>query len=200
MKNTIKNILIVVLALSLGGGFILASGGNYNNYSSYFNRSGGALILVNSADTIGNISNYIAEIWTTLLYINGETQAQRIVSGGSITQIGYGTTTATAAEICNNAVIQVGLLADAVGELILPAATTLNADCLGANGKSQSILVYNNATSTLALTIVAGAGIDLQEPVGGDVIMSELEYTRIELTRMSTVTTTAEITNFRAAD
>ncbi|KKL91558.1 hypothetical protein LCGC14_1893510 [marine sediment metagenome] len=200
MKNTIKNILIVVLSLSLVGGFILAGGGNYNNYSSFFNRSNGALIPVNSADTIGNTSNYLAEIWATLLYINGEIQAQRIVAGGSVTVIGYGTTTASAAEICDNSVIQIGLLSDPVATLTLPATTTLHADCLGANGKGQTILVQNIATSTMPLVIVAGAGIDLQEPVGGDVSVAELEYARIWFTRISSVTSTAEVHNYRVGD
>ncbi len=200
MKNTIKNIFIVVLGLMVVGGFILASGGDYSNYSSFFNRSDGALIPVNSADTIGNSSNRIANIFTTLLNISGETQASRIVAGGSVTIIGYGTTTATAAEICNNSVIEIGFLADAEAELTLPATTTLHADCLGADGKSQTILVHNIATSTMPLLIVAGTGIDLQEPVGGDVSVAELEYARIWFTRISSATTTVEVHNYRVAD
>lgn len=198
--NTGKNILIVVLALAFVGGFIIAGGGNYNTYSSFFNRDSGALITVNSADTIGNTSNRIANIFTTLLNISGETQANRIVSGGSVTIIGYGTTTALAAQVCDNAVINIGLKADAVATLTLPATTTLHADCLEENGKGQTILVHNIATSTMAMTIVAGSGIDLQEPVGGDVSVAADEYARIWFTRISSTTSTAEVHNYRVAD
>ena len=52
----------------------------------------------------------------------------------------------------------------------------------------------------MALTVVAGAGIDLQEPVGGDVIIDETEFAEIWFTRMSTVTTTANVSNLRVAD
>ncbi len=150
--------------------------------------------------TLENTLTAVDATLSSTLTIGAETQADRIVSGGDVTIIGYGTTTATAAEICDNAVIQIGLLTDDTASLTLPATTTLHADCLGANGKGQTILVQNIATSTMAMTIVAGAGIDLQEPVGGDIIVDELEYARIDFVRLSSATSTAEVNNYRVAD
>ena len=124
-----------------------------------------------------------------------------VIQGGTVGIVGYGTTTVTAAQVCDYSVIRIGLLADPVAELTLPSTTTLHADCLSANGDHRTVLIDNEATSTMAMTIVAGSGIDLQEHVGeGDVVIGATEYARIRFTRITSATTTAEVINLQVGD
>ncbi|KKL08024.1 hypothetical protein LCGC14_2580090 [marine sediment metagenome] len=117
MKNTIKNILIVVLSLSLVGGFILAGGGDYQKSSSYFNRSGGALILVNSADTLGNTNNRIPNIYldamnVTTMTISGASADDLDMGGYAITNAGTITGTnfvATSTSVSSSFLYRVGI-------------------------------------------------------------------------------------------
>ena len=55
--------------------------------------------------------------------------------------------------------------------LTLPTATSLIADCLTTAGDHKSLLIRDAATSTLAATVVAGTGIDLEsDDANGDVL------------------------------
>ncbi len=88
----------IIFSLLYIGGVILAGGGNYNNYSSYFNRSSGALILVNSTDTLGDTNNRISKIWlddldSTSLTVSGSSGGSLDMGGNAISNIG--TVTAT---------------------------------------------------------------------------------------------------------
>lgn len=195
MNNEKSNYIILSLVISLIVSFLVVSvskpklidlggytAGHWDSADGY---------KVDGTTVIDGSGNYDGQI----------TSATPIIQGGTVGIIGYGTTTATAAQVCDYSVIKIGLLADAVGTLTLPTAALINADCLVTNGDSKIILIVNEATSTLALTIVAGTGIDLQEHVGeGDVVIAQNEYARIDFTRISSGTTTAEVVQLQEAD
>jgi hypothetical protein len=80
--------------------------------------------------------------------------------------------TLTAAQVCDSNVITVtpGPLAAASLDVILPATSTLFADCLDTEGDQRSLLICNtSATAASTTQIVAGTGIKLTEPDGQNV-------------------------------
>ena len=92
MKNS-HILIVVILIVGTVVSVASAGGGNYNNYSSFFNRDSGALILVNSTDTIGNSANRIPKIWlddldTTNITIGGASSAAIDMGGFAITNAG----------------------------------------------------------------------------------------------------------------
>ena len=100
----------------------------------------------------------------------GESNLDTLVQGGDVVWV-YGTTTLTAAQVCDSSVINIGLAADPVMTLTLPTSTDIIADCLPSAGDHKSLLIRDAATSTLAATIVAGSNIDLEsDDANGDVL------------------------------
>ena len=72
---------------------MLASGGDYNTYSSFFNRSDGALIPTNTGDSIGSSGIRISKIWasdldTTAITISGTVSANVDMNNNIFTNIG----------------------------------------------------------------------------------------------------------------
>jgi len=123
------------------------------------------------------------------LTVAGESQMQTVVEGGSVyTTSTVGSTTFTAAQICDNSVILMnpGLTAISV---TLPTTSTLYSDCLNTDGDSKIVLVKNTtSTANSYLQLVAGTGIDLlsfptSTPSAGDTIgtgeIGRLRFTRL---------------------
>jgi hypothetical protein len=84
---------LVLAGLIIGGSYVFASGGNYSKYPAFFNRSNGALLLVNPNDTIGNSANRIPAIYTDSLdagtiVINSAVSGDMDFGGYDITNIG----------------------------------------------------------------------------------------------------------------
>lgn len=196
-KNIIVTIAIAAIVSFGVVSFLRPTFDQFGGYTEgYWDSAGGYKI-----DGTTVIDGSGAITGATTLTMTGETNLDTLVQGGDVGIIGYGTTTATAAQICNSSVIQIGLLSDAVATLTLPTATTLHSDCLDTNGDTKTILVQNIATSTMAMTIVAGSGIELLEHVGeGDVVIAATDNARILFSRVSVTTSTAEVINLQVAD
>lgn len=133
--------------------------------------------------------------------ILGETQAQRVIPGGTVTTV-YGTTTLTAAQFCNSSVIQVGYATASDFNVTFPATTTLNADCLEANGKSLTFLMENICTSTGEFWLVAGSGIDLQgTPTStASKTLNSDDSAEVTCWRRTSATTTCNVVKFSDLD
>lgn len=134
--------------------------------------------------------------------VSGETNLAKTIQGGSVYS---GTTTPSAsftlvaADLCDNSYI--GITPSAVINMTLPATTTLFADCLTANGDFIDVVFGNNsATTATTTTIVAGTGIDLQEPDGQNVVIGGLNYAQIRIMRISSTEAVAFIDETIPAD
>ena len=198
-NNKLVYVSIAVIIVLLVVNIIVSAGGNSsvlgNKSNSFWDGVQGFKI---DGTTIVDSSRNFTGVALTL---TGETQAITVVSGGTAdATLWFATTTATAAQMCNYSYAGMGLASDPVATLTLPATTTLHADCLGANGKTKSILISDNATGTLAMTIVAGAGIELMGDDNSSEVLAEDSIVRLDFLRISTATTVVTISPFLATD
>lgn len=76
----------------------------------------------------------------------------------------------TNAEICNYSLIPIQPIQSI--NVTLPATSTLTS-CLTTSGQTMDLVIENTATTTMNLTLVAGAGMDLQEPDGQNVVIGQ---------------------------
>lgn len=118
--------------------------------------------------------------------VKGDTNLQDLVQGGGSLAVSA-TTTLTAAQVCDNSVIEHNPTQAAVN-LTLPATSTLFADCLDDVGDMKTILLYNSADAAENITVVAGTGVDLQEPDGQNVVIGQNNYAMLTFVRLSDTT------------
>jgi len=126
-----------------------------------------------------------------------------LIYGGGALQL-TATTTLTAAQICDNSVIKYYDVAGAggttptdVGALTLASSTDLIADCLSAIGDTKEVLLLNNSTTTLALSVriptaddaLLSGGIELMYVAGGSVTPTAGEYALLRFTNINNTTT-----------
>lgn len=68
--------------------------------------------------------------------------------------------------------------------LTLPATSTMT-NIIPNAGDTRTIIVQNGATAATTTTIAAGAGMDLQEPDGQNVVIGQNNFAYLTLTRKS---------------
>jgi len=133
--------------------------------------------------------------------LSGEANLDNLIYGGDVTTLTPGDTTSTltAAEFCNSAVLS---LTPAAGNytLTLPSTTTLAADCLPTAGDSKVVLFENAATAATSTTIAAGTGNELLEPSGGDVVIEQNEWAWIQITHVEDAQFAVIVTSLQVAD
>ena len=131
-----------------------------------------------------------------------EISAQLVEEGGVLTST-VAVLTLTAAQACNNNVVNqswVGV-ASSTGILNLPATSTLYADCLDSNGDLVSFLYRNTESAAASTTVVtAGTGGILLEPDGQNVVINGGNAARIVVTRISNTNVTVEVDELIDAD
>ncbi len=175
MRNTtIISIIAVVISVVALFSALKAGTVPFGGYTvSYWDTAEGYKV---DGTTIINGDGVITGSSQTLsgtLTVSGETNLDTLIQGGDVTAVATDTDyTLTAAQVCDSSVITVELSSAAGKNITLPATTTLEADCLTANGDTKTILFRNiTATAATTTTIVAGSGIDLLEPDGQNVII-----------------------------
>lgn len=178
----------------------------------------GTAIIDGSGNVDGSITSDTGTFSSTLdvtgaatfgstVTITGETAVGNFIGGGSVATI-YGTTTLTAANLCDNSVFIVktakGAHKASAGMVTLttPATTTLYADCLDSNGEWRELLVVNNATTAIDILFSAGAGIDYQRSGTStdSVGIPDKGAGHLKLWRWSTATTSMNVEFFEDAD
>ena len=136
---------------------------------------------------------------TGSLAANGDVRANDLVTAGAVTALADNSgVTITSTEICHSNIITQTPTTSIT--MILPATTTLYADCLTTNGDTRTVLFRNAATANGTSTITAGNGIELIEPSNGDVIIEYTEYALIEFRRISAQDTVVTVTSLQDAD
>ena len=83
--------------------------------------------------------------------------------------------------------------------LTLPATSTIVA-CLTNPGQVIDLVIENTATTTNNVTIVAGAGMDLQEPDGQDVVIGQNNFGFLKLIKQSNGDVLVTVTETIPAD
>lgn len=121
------------------------------------------------------------------LAVTGETKIGDLIQGGGSLAV-TGTTTLTAAQVCGYSIIEHDPQQATGITLTLPATSTLYADCFDTVGNTKTVLVYNSADGSEVVTVVAGTGIDLQEPDGQNVVIGQNNYGTLVFTRLSDTT------------
>jgi len=148
-----------------------------------------------------NIGGNLAVTGTSAF--TGEAVFGKTIQGGGVyagTTTPAASFTLVAADLCDNSYIGV-TPSKAVINMTLPATTTLFADCLTTNGDFIDVVIGNNsATAATTTTIVAGAGIDLQEPDGQNVVIGGLNYAQVRIMRISSTEAVAIIDETIPAD
>lgn len=98
---------------------------------------------------------------------------ESLIGAGVVTQSSTTNETLTQAQICSSNYIAYTPI-NALN-LTLPATSTISS-CLKTAGSQRTIVIENAATTTNAITIVAGAGMDLQEPDGQNVVIGQNNF------------------------
>ena len=166
--NIIKNIGISIVLLI--GGVILG----------YTMFSGGP--------ATGGTTNY-DDLSVDSITVSGETTVGVINSNGGQGSGVFATTTVATATLLASSITDYSYLAvtpaDANTALTLPATSTLS-DLIPNAGQCYTIKLENvSSVAATTTTIVAGAGMDLQEPDGQNVVIGGTSYANIEFCRRS---------------
>ena len=199
---SIISIFISIVAVTL---VIASNGSNMGGYTAgHWDSADG--YKVDGATVIDGDGNVDASItsdtgtFSSTLTVTGETSVSGFVQGGS----SYSTSTGsalvlTAAQMCDNGYIKV--TPSAAINVTTAATSTLIADCIPAIGDRASFYFENGATGAgTTTTMVAGSGIDLIEPSGGDVIIAGNEDAFIEMLNVDGSTVKIFITSLQVAD
>ena len=154
MKKLLSFITGIAFGASLvAGSIVFASGGNYNTYSSFFNRSDGALIPVNTGDSIGSSSQRISKIWTT------DFDATTVAITGSVTgSVGLGSTTpwgVLSVESTANPIVVFGDAAQDDTPFMIDGSGNVG---IGTSTPTSFVNVYDSAATTTQFSHSGSAG------------------------------------------
>lgn len=198
-KNKILSIaLIVAIALSIvtvGKAFSGTAQNVFENATVYFGGGEGMTLggatnfdyvdtengyYVNGSQIINSVGAFIGSvtgvITGTTATLTGATATGKLTQGGGI----FATTTTanagtlTAAQMAAYNVIDFTPLG-AAATLTLPATSTMTT-LLPNAGDMGTWVIRNGASAATTTTIAAGAGIDLQEPDGQNVVISQNNF------------------------
>lgn len=150
------------------GGEEMMIGAGTSHFRSSIQTDGD--ITVTDDATIGDDLTVGGDLTLT----GGLTTGKTVQGGGSKTE--YSSTTSltlTNADICTYSILPIQPIASM--NVTLPATSTITS-CLTTAGQMMEMVIENTATTTNNLTIVAGTGMDLQEPDGQDVVIGQNNF------------------------
>jgi len=124
-----------------------------------------------------------------------------ILTGASSTLTAAATTTITAAQACDNGIVNFNPQALTVGSTTLPSAATVYADCLTTTGDEVTFL-FRNLSSATTTQFVAGASTTMVylEATGIDSTVNTSGWAWVRLMRMSNTEMYASIEEMVDAD
>ena len=124
------------------------------------------LELTESLTNSGTFTQSGASTFSGAVTVSGATAfSSSVLRTGSVT-ISDVSSTLTAAQLCDNAIIY--SQSTSTGNLALPASSTIAAyaNCPNASGETLDVTIVNIATSSLSTTITAGSGTTMQNASG----------------------------------
>ncbi len=150
--------------------------------------------------TMGGLIHNVQESFDAGIAVDGTERISNtgvMISGGIVTTVTSGTTTITAANICDSIVLK----HDSDGSncpVTTPTAALLIADCIPNTG--DSVEFYYENTGGEHDTITAGSGIELLEPSGGDVIIEDTEWAHFLVVNEDGTSVTIVVSSLQNAD
>lgn len=211
MNNLIKTVLLqaavsaVVSAIVFTVGLGLVGSQSAQDLgaaigTTRFPNSGIVAQYFNASSTSAT-SNFAGAVSIAGLFsITGDTHTGSLVQGGSIaTLTGTSTQSVSAANVCDNSVVQ---WAPTVTEATatLPTAIALAADCMTSNGDFKDILFLNTSSTATTTVVVANASTTLLGPSTGDDILVAGADAIVRFVRTSATTMTVNIQKIVDAD
>jgi hypothetical protein len=197
MNENTKTYLLAFVAALVGGLIVLWFAGLVGNQSDG-NFGGTRFPSGLSADST---SPAAGEVRGTTLTVTAEANLDTVVSGGDSTAIANsdGSETLTAAQVCDSAHI---VLTPSGGNVTvtMPTSALLIADCIPTIGDTKSLWYENGATAATTTTFALGASMVLTEPSGGDVVIAQNEWAKVEIINVDGSIVMASITSTQDAD
>jgi len=183
----LKNIIIAVLAVAV---IIL-----------------GFLYIGKSANLGGFTDEYNAKVFKNTVSIEGTFGAtsdvrvkKPVTTGASTTLTSGATVSITAAQVCDNSLINFNPATPAVGTTTLPTGITLAADCLTTNGDSVEVLFRNLSAATTTQLKAADASTTLIGEAATDDVVAAAGWELLKFVRLTATTMAVYITTFVDAD
>lgn len=185
MNNKYINGAIIILAIVASFFIGMAVGGNT---SQSLGASGTRFPNGISADTTSPIAGEVRGTTLTItdgVDITGAASVGTFTQGGGVLAISTSSDayTLTQAQLSSYNVIDFTPLGDHA-TLTLPATSTLTT-LLSTAGDYRQWVIRNGATAATNTTIAAGAGMDLQEPDGQNVVIGQTNYAWLTCYRLS---------------
>ena len=205
-ENIISVVIISLLVICTAGIYTPSSnilGGSVHNQQESFDAG----IAVNQSEVINSSGSYVGALAGTTgtlsstLTVTGETNVTNLVQGGASYTGADGSThvVLTAAQMCDSSYIGITPSAGAIN-VTTPTATQLIADCIPTIGDTFTFHYENLASAATNTTMVAGSGIDLIEPSGGDVIIAQNEDATIQVLNVDGTNVKVIVTSLQLAD
>ena len=134
-----------------------------------------------AAATFSGAINLATATLSGALTVSGETDLQGLTDGSGSLAIATstGTTNITAAQLAADSVFEITVNDGATASIQWPATSTMSSLFTG-ESKHRSWLFHNATTSTMAMTFLAGTGIDFIGVTTNDDVIDETEYSEFE--------------------
>ena len=183
MKNTIKHLaitLIVVMAC-VGAVKAIEMSLTAEELQELMGQELGDGMLGGRTSATWTAANLVSE--GDLTVSDAATVGKFVQGGGSLTEVSSASNQVlTDTQICTYSHLPIQPIQSI--NVTLPATSTME-DCLTSAGQMMDIVIENTATTTMNLTIVTGAGMDLQEPDGQNVVIGQNNWAFLTLIKLA---------------
>lgn len=153
-------------------------------------------------DSSGNLVSTVTGTFTgTTITASGETVLEGLTSGAGALELATstGTTILTEAQLLADSLLEITVNTGTTATIQLPATSTM-ATLMNGESKHRSWLIHNATSSTMAMTVTKGDGIDLIAVTTDNDIIDATEYAELECWRQVDTDVTCIISELLHAD
>lgn len=187
LKKFVPMLIVAVVMVFVANGFVSGVGGGDITIQNVETLN---LTVAGGDEGFGGTSNFdtiaLSEdlTITDALTVSGETSVKGFTQGGGTLEYATstGTTVLTEAQLLAYNAFELMVNTGSTATFTLPATSTMTT-LIPNSGDMRSFVIHNATSSTMALTIAAGAGIDLVGVTTNDDVIDETEYTELTCIR-----------------
>jgi len=162
--------LLLVLVIAVLGLYFPQSQALLSGISNFDQVDTGDGFSVDGTSVINGSGQVVAPVNSSnTLTVDAESNLANLVYGdadGSIPSITTTAPTLTAAQVCDNSVIDIAGPVT-TSTITLPHSTSTVADCLTANGDVRNLVIRNASSSSQTATVASSTGITFLKPFTG---------------------------------
>jgi len=166
----------------------------------------GVLVFGRSTSRLGGTTNYDAldvsdgyyvdgtqvitgsGVWSGAITTTGDVRIKSpVITGASSTLTAAATTSITAAQACDNALVNFNPTALTVGSTTLPTAAAMIADCLTTDGDSVQFTFRNLSTATTTQIVIGDASTTLVSSANTGDIVQASGWTLVRIMKLATL-------------